>query len=304
MGSIGWIGTLNNYTEDDIDQFRAFATQHCKYYIFQREVGERDGTPHLQAYIRLLRKNRLSYIRQRIVTRWHWEPQQGSHEQARDYCSKAETREPGTQPESGGEEPQQGSRSDLAKFVNDIKSGCSDLELLEKHPSAYFLHGSKIDRIRDVIRPRAVYAKPLVNVYYGETGTGKSRAVDEELADTEFWKAIPGGGKWFDGYESQTAAWFDDYRGEIPYSLFLNILDGYGTRVEKKGGTCWFKPSRIYITSNAHPDTWYTYDAKCPYEALKRRISVCKEFSKTRVKTLWDDEEPEQENVVASSQDL
>jgi len=302
MGSIGWIGTLNNYTEDDIDQFRAFAVEHCKYFIFQREVGEGAGTPHLQAYIRLLRKNRLSYIRQRLVTRWHWEPQRGSHEQARDYCSKAETREAGTEPESGGVEPEQGKRSDIAEFVKAIQAGDSDRELLEKHPSAYFLHGSKIDRIREITRPRAVYAKPVVNVYYGETGTGKSRAVDEELADTEFWKAIPGGGKWFDGYESQEAAWFDDYRGEIGYSLFLNILDGYGTRVEKKGSTCWFKPKRIYITSNAHPDSWYVYDDKNPYSALKRRISCCKSFSKTGtkvvIKTEWDDEE------VASSQDL
>lgn len=275
--AIAWCGTLNNYSIDEIVEFKAFCDEHCSYWIFQKERGE-SGTPHLQAYICLLRKGRLSFMRRRLSERWHWETRKGSHTQARDYCEKEDSREPGTEPEWGGVEPKQGNRSDIAEFVQAVTAGQSDLQLLETYPVQFLLHYSKLQRIRDVKRKKEPYEKPEVNVYYGPTGTGKSRAVHDALGESGWWKAIPGQGLWFDGYDGQPVVWFDDYRGEIGYSLLLNILDGYGTRVQVKGSSVWFKPQKIYFTSNIEPYKWYQWNETELYAPLERRITNLVEY--------------------------
>jgi len=51
-----WCGTLNNYTEQELDQFnyiyRAPPT-FVSYLIYGKEIGD-NGTPHLQFYIELI----------------------------------------------------------------------------------------------------------------------------------------------------------------------------------------------------------------------------------------------------------
>lgn len=288
--SIAWIGTLNNYSEQDVTNWRKFIGEHCSYGIWQREVGEQ-GTPHIQAYICLLRKQRLSFLKKRCSSRWHWEIRRGTHAEAKEYCSKEDTRAQGTEPEESGVEPAQGSRTDLAEFTRRIIDGACDRELLDEFPSAFLLHSARIARIRGVMRPRAEYRAPEVVIYYGDTDTGKSRAVFEEIGESNYWKAIPGSSKWFDGYENQSLVWFDDYRGELPFGTLLNITDGFGTTAEVKGGTCWFKPEKIWFTANDHPEQWYEYSSKNPWDAFKRRITKIVKFTKDGPVVEFDKEE-------------
>jgi hypothetical protein len=84
--------------------------------------------------------------------------------------------------------------------------------------------------------------------------------------------SYPGKG-WFDGYRGQPVALFDDYNGgEFKINMLLRILDIYPFYAPIKGSHVWFKPVRIYFTSNMHPDDWYAGARDVHREALKRRL--------------------------------
>lgn len=84
--SRNWCFTLNNYTPEDIEYFKSL---DCKY-IFQEEVGEEKGTPHLQGT--LMYKNPRTRTTMKNVHRaCHWEATKSLRHSIM-YCSKVETR--------------------------------------------------------------------------------------------------------------------------------------------------------------------------------------------------------------------
>ena len=111
--STKWVFTLNNPTQDEISSIHAFAeTAHCQYLIYGNEVGA-EGTPHLQGYVKFTLPQRLSYLRNKISDRGHYELARGSPQQASDYCKKeGDFHEFGTLPLG------QGKRSDIDRFKN------------------------------------------------------------------------------------------------------------------------------------------------------------------------------------------
>jgi hypothetical protein len=46
-----WCFTLNNYTENEMEQMEQMVPQFCEKWVIGKEVGEKCGTPHLQGYI-------------------------------------------------------------------------------------------------------------------------------------------------------------------------------------------------------------------------------------------------------------
>lgn len=97
---------------------------------------------------------------------------------------------------------------------------------------------------------------------WGPTGSGKTRQVREAHPDL-YNVMLPsrrGGAVWFDGYCNHDVVLFDDFYGQIPLALFLQLTDRYPMRVQVKGSTTAWRPSKIFITSNHHPDQWWTED--------------------------------------------
>ena len=83
-----WCVTVNNYDESDIERIYAYCTtENCKYAIFGKEVGE-NGTPHLQGFVHLIKRVRLSTIKSNISLRGHYEFARGCDEDNKNYCSK------------------------------------------------------------------------------------------------------------------------------------------------------------------------------------------------------------------------
>lgn len=106
-----WCFTLNNFTNDELSIINAFAEgDSCKYLIYGKETGS-NGTPHLQGYVHFTLPQRLSYLRNQISHRGHYEIARGSPLQASDYCKKdGDYTEHGTLPIT------QGKCSDIDKF--------------------------------------------------------------------------------------------------------------------------------------------------------------------------------------------
>lgn len=115
----------------------------------------------------------------------------------------------------------------------------------------------------------------LVIVYWGRTGTGKTRSVHENATDLY----VHPGGMWFDGYDGQQQVLFDDFGGsEFKLQYLLKLLDRYRMRVPVKGGFVSWCPREVYITSNLSPDEWFPNANGEHVNALFRRFSFVYHF--------------------------
>jgi len=116
MQSRNWMFTINNPTQDD--EPRNWAG--VKYLVFQLERAPTTGTLHFQGYVIWERKKRKGGCIA-INSRASWEPRYGSHDKAREYCMKLETRVSG--PWEKGDPPAPGKRNDLEALRQALVDG-------------------------------------------------------------------------------------------------------------------------------------------------------------------------------------
>lgn len=263
-----WCFTLNNYTDDDVNLLEALGTElnePIQYLVFGRETGE-SGTPHLQGYITFTRRKTLAFVKQLISDRIHCEISRGTPLQAATYCKKdGDYKEYGTIPKG------KGARSDLVAVAKKIREGANVRKIAEEHPEAIIRYGSGILRLRRMYRPTREHP-PQIKVFWGPTGTGKTRRVWEFADKDELW--LHPGGQWFDGYDGQKMVLLDDFDGSwFKLSFLLRLLDRYPMPVAVKGDHAWWVPTTIFITSNLEPKDWYPNGHKDHVAALMRRLS-------------------------------
>lgn len=265
-----WCFTLNNYSDDEFSKLESLgssppAGSNVRYLVFGREVGE-SGTPHLQGYISFTKRKTMARVKEYTSTRCHVEIAKGRPAQASDYCKKdGDFKEYGELP--GG----QGARNDLVALADDISKGHSLKRLAEEHPSSFIRYSTGIIRMK-MMYPKAREAPPEIKVFWGKTGVGKTRRVYEFIDREQIW--VHPGGSWFDGYDGQSVALFDDFDGSwFKIDYVLKLLDRYTFQVPVKGGYAWWVPKYIFITSNKKPDDWYPNANENHRQALIRRLT-------------------------------
>ena len=272
-----WVWTLNNYTDDElaaIEQRQSSLGEDgdFQYIVFGREIGE-SGTPHLQGYCICTRRRSLSWIKSKIGQRIHAERMLGTSKQASEYCKKD-----GDYVEAGSGPSTKGGRTDLDSIYLAVKEGKTREEIGDQFMGTYLRYKRSIDALiaehNDVPRGEGAID---VSVYWGATGTGKTRAVWDEFDHESIY--CHGGDRWFDGYTGQPIVLFDDFDGGyFKLSYFLRLLDRYPMRVPIKGGFVQWKPQKIFITSNKPPEEWYSGAYTEHQLALRRRLTTIKEF--------------------------
>lgn len=265
--------TLNNYCDTDVSQLtdsmrstdQGSVGSKTSYAIFGKEIGE-SGTPHLQGFLMLKNQAKFAYVKellsQQFVTRGvHIEQGLGTPIQAMEYCKKD-----GQYLETGVPPKGQGARSDLAQIQQELNEGATDAEIATAHFSKWVVYRRSFTAYRNLMSQNEVRHVPEVIVLWGPTGTGKTRQVHQALGSLWSWP----GGKWFDGYQDQDNALFDDFDGDLPFRLLLRLLDRYRLQVPVKGGFAWWNPKTIWITSNKKVEEWYPFEDISP---LMRRIT-------------------------------
>lgn len=115
-----------------------------------------------------------------------------------------------------------------------------------------------------------------VSVFWGKTGTGKSRRAWEEAGFSAYPKAPTS--KFWDGYQGQQNVVIDEFRGIIEISHFLRWMDRYPLLVEVKGTSVVCCAEHIWITSNLSPRQWYPALDDETFDALNRRFTEIVEF--------------------------
>ena len=258
--------TINNYTDDDIDNISLLPTN---YYVFGIEVGE-TGTPHLQGYFELSRRMRFTAIK-KILPRAHLEKRKGTNEQAITYCKKdGKFTEQGRQKKNTG----QGKRTDIEHMYAMVKEGKSNYEIQEAHIGPMFRYAKAVETVRNnfLARPQA-FCKPTVIVYWGRAGSGKTSRVLREHPDC--YIIDPDEQLWWDGYNGEAVILFDDFYGGVKYHKLLRMLDGNRMRLPVKGGHTYKRWTTVYFTSNQEPKEWYKQGMT---DALQRRLTLVEEI--------------------------
>jgi hypothetical protein len=248
-------------------------TPHVESIVYARgqvESGGDSGYLHWQVVVYFKQPVRLSGVKKVFGTGTHWE--QTRSKAAEDYVWKEETRVEGTTFEYGTKPFRRNEPADWDKILVSCKSG----EFGEIPSDIFIRCYSSITRIR------ADYGECIgivkdVRVYWGPTGTGKSRTAWEE-AGMEAYAKDPLS-KWWDGYQGQRNVVVDEFRGIIQISHLLRWFDRYPLRVERKGSSVPLLAEKVWITSNIHPRQWYPELDEMTMDALLRRLSI-KEFIK------------------------
>lgn len=265
-----WCFTINNPTSNEMPR----AWPGVQYAVWQREKGEA-GTEHLQGYAVFTLKKERTWTNGKC-NKGHWEPRKGNHAQAKAYCTKEDTRIAG--PWELGEELEewgsQGKRNDLRTLKRKLDEGKTETEIAtddETFPVwAKYRHAIKAYQVltRQNERDWATHT----TVYWGPSGTGKSRRALAEAGPGAYWLAKPeaNGVLWFDGYEGQEVVVIDEFYGWIQRDKLQRMSDRYPLLVQTKNGTVPFLAKRIIITSNEHPATWWP---KVGLGAMQRRLT-------------------------------
>lgn len=258
---------------------------NVQYAIHQLERGD-SGTLHYQGFVQFARESTLSAAKKKIGSNAHVEKRyaESTNKQASDYCKKPESHVMG--PWIQGEiSLGQGSRTDIVGFVNEVKNGKRERELIDLYPHILARYGSFYKRIRMNIRP--VRTIPLVVcIYYGATGTGKTRLAEELMIGNEYWRMpVNNNNIWFDYMDGHKNILLDEFAGRtsrMTLAMLLQLLDIYVIRVPVKTSFTWWCPDNIIITTNVPVQDWYSWTGRgCQYQALKRRIHKVLHFTMT-----------------------
>lgn len=214
-------------------------------------------TLHIQGYLKLKRSQRLSWLK-RLDSSAHWEKRLGNDQQAIEYCSKEDTRVDG--PVFFGDwVTKQGSRNDLLKVKEMIDQGRTDQEVAEECFGSFIRYHKAFNYYRLIKMPKR-YWPMEVYVFWGKSGTGKTRKVYDNEDSIYTLPCASNGIPWFDGYCGEECLLIDDFYGWIKISFLLKLMDRYPMSVQVKGSMVPFVSKKIYFTSNKDICDWYNWD--------------------------------------------
>lgn len=278
--SRNWVFTYNNP-----GPYRPQPSPNVSYMVYQLEQGA-SGTPHLQGYIQFKNPVAFNTVRNFFDKKAHVERAMGQPQECHDYCTKEEGRleEPFIYGVMKGGKATQGQRTDLLRACEMVKEGGLK-RVAEQDPVIFLKFHRGLSALRTILAPRRNEV-PKVVVLYGDTGCGKSRTARNMMPRLEgqeppcadydqFWVWDPNMGSWFQGYDQQKWAIFEEFRGQLTFGAMLSLLDRYDCQVQNKGGSAHWLATRIVITSPVHPREWYqslaTNDGQL--QQLLRRIT-------------------------------
>jgi len=284
--SKNWVFTINNPTQHmlvrpDLTNPADPSTWLilCQYIVYQLEQGE-SATPHYQGYLVLKEPQRISFLR-RLSPIAHWEIRNGSHQQAKDYCTKAEGRL--SEPIEMGEEPRlpgrKASDDRFASIVKMIKEGATDGQIIDEDPKTFIQHFPGIQRVRLTVAHVTRNWRTRAIVLWGPTGTGKSRFLSDlrdRFPDEVYWKPKDdNNSNWWDGVSpNHKYVVLDEFYGDKPFYFMTKLLDSNPLLVPIKTAFTEIHPCTVIITSNDDPALWYRNLPPERKAVLFRRLTV------------------------------
>lgn len=295
-GKRHYVGTKNNYTDEDIARLEEWAQSRCTYFVYGKEIGKNTGTPHLQIYMEFENTISMKTIVKKLFPMWLGY-RRGTPKEAAGYCKKgSDTLGPYDndatyaiffprtveKPETwdlGGEWgtiSQQGKRTDIDEAVEMLVHEKRTIrEVARQCPAQFVKYHRGFAALRGmVLPPRCLPQNPEVIVLWGPTETGKSRdARIKYWPDEPYYVWKPSNGHWWDQYDGEMKVIIEEFRSSMPWSDLLCLLDRNECRCPVKGGFVEIQADKFIICSPTHPRTWYSDDKYDSVAQLMRRIT-------------------------------
>lgn len=263
-----------------VDRFVEYLLGKRKYLVAGFEAAPTTGQLHLQGYVQLAKRARLSELKRfPDGGTVHWEPAIADELKNRDYClGFSHNKTPAIEYIEDGEavpvNPGLREKKRWAEALDNAKRG----KLADVDPQIQICQFGNLCKIAARYGPRPVDLLPgwKAQWYYGPTGSGKSR-----LARSTLTSGYPDGfyikthNKYWDHYEHGQGVLIDDLGLEIGKMLRDHLkqwADFYVFCAEYKGGTFQIRPPELFITSNFHP--WEIWGGSKDYEPLMRRFNI------------------------------
>jgi len=258
---------------------KAVAEGVVKWCVFQTERCPTTQRIHQQGYFILFKKRRRHLIT--FLPGAHLVGRDGSHEQAKTYCTKEDTRV--AEGIFFGDEPQshQGKRNDIAGLQAAIRSGASLIDIYDQFPEECAKFSGFVDRYRSLLRtesileglpqlvPRPGWQSALhellggpptprmVHWRYEETGNvGKSFFATHYRPRSTF---LIFGSKWadvihaYDGEPLIILDWCRSAEESFPYGLIEQFQNGAIFSGKYQSVLKRFVPPRIVVFANFRP---------------------------------------------------
>jgi len=260
----GWCFTINNYTDEDIQQCKDLGDKSgVRYIIFGKEVGK-EGTPHLQGFVWYYNKVPMKDVKNEMP-RAHLEGARGSAGSNKKYCSKD-----GVIYEKG-EGPAQGRRTDLIKIKKMAQEGRPLADVIWECDTLMQMNAAE-KLYKYLPMPKRI--KPVVTWIWGPTNTHKTTMAIRMMGceEKDYWISPPGL-RWWEGYIGQKNVVLDELRPHFCKPAdFLRYIDEYPVRVETKGSSTWLRAEKIVITSCFRPEQIWDWENDGSVKQLLRRI--------------------------------
>lgn len=252
-----YVFTMNNYTDEKITQL----TNICKnfaYICWEKEIGEKCKTPHLQGYFEMKDAKTMSALQKGWLKNLGMSLQvaKGNAKQNITYCSKANN---GSFIEHG-EHKKQGKRTDLKKLRDEIIDGTNNVDNITLNkPKIYHQYGRTLEKIEDIAM-RKQYRTTMTKGtwFWGHTGVGKSHAAYKGFTPETHYVLNVNDNGWWEGYTQQPTVIINEFRGQITFGELLDLVDKWPKTVKRRNRQPMpFTSEHIIITSSMHPHEIY-----------------------------------------------
>lgn len=280
--------TVNNPAQTDEEFYDYLKTlRHIKYFVFQREQGNATGTEHFQLYIEFEVGKTFTTMKEYFPTA-HIESRKGSKTQARDYCSKTDTRMDGHKVFEYGEFIENGERSDLNDITQMIESGATDRDIQLAYPSQFFRYYKNIAQLRQVYletKFNNVFRELEITYICGSTEKGKTRYVMDKYGYTNVYRVTTYDHTAFDSYNGQDVIAFEEFRSSFKIEDMLKYLEGYPLMLPSRYNNKVVCYTKVYIITNwALHEQYKNVQSQyaSTWAAFLRRIKTVYDFDKSK----------------------
>ncbi len=226
-----WFFTLNNYTDLDILHLKMRFNKMCKWWIFEEETGK-DGTPHLQGNISLIKKLRFTSIK-KWDKRIHWEATKNV-EASIEYCRKETKIYTNLDIEEFNEYDKIEWKAWQKKVIEEVAEPCKD----DRKINWLYDEGGNTGK--------SYLTKYLMRVENALVVEGRKTDIFHQIAKRKEEEiAVP-------------LVIIDVPRASfnnISYSAIECIKNGFISSGKYEGGQYTFKSPHVYVFANCRPDT-------------------------------------------------